>query len=338
MQTGLIDSRGADTPSSPAETLVGTVVSRSRSTRERVIRPFDPVQAPCSASRERLHGLEFVAQRFARQFGVGLFRLIRRNVDVTVTAVSHQSYKAFSDAHDEAAHLTVLGMAPLRGAALAVLPSSVIFRLIDLLYGGTGAYSPRYDGRVFMPTEQRLIGHLVDLVMAAWREAWAPVYPLEIELRRTEQHVKFANITGSAADPVVVTALRCETCGFAGDVHLVLPFQSLEPIRAILASPGTTEAGTHAGQLGGRLADEIPNTSVTLTAELVTIASTIGEVMALRAGDVLPIGVLPAHLPVAVDGVPVMECDFGGLDGVRALRVRRLFDHSAESFASEARR
>jgi flagellar motor switch protein FliM len=54
----------------------------------------------------------------------------------------------------------------------------------------------------------------------------------------------------------------------------------------------------------------------------------LGEVLELKAGDVLPIQ-LPDTVTGKVDGVPVMECQFGTLNDHHALRVLRLIDHGA---------
>ncbi|MFX7784364.1 FliM/FliN family flagellar motor switch protein, partial [Acinetobacter baumannii] len=50
------------------------------------------------------------------------------------------------------------------------------------------------------------------------------------------------------------------------------------------------------------------------------------EVLALRAGDVLPIE-LPENVIGKVDGVPVMQCSYGTMNGQYALRVQRMFNH-----------
>ena len=55
--------------------------------------------------------------------------------------------------------------------------------------------------------------------------------------------------------------------------------------------------------------------------------------MSLKHGDVLPIE-LPDTVTARVDGVPVLECDYGSRDEQRALRVQRVIDHANAHAAS----
>jgi flagellar motor switch protein FliM len=65
---------------------------------------------------------------------------------------------------------------------------------------------------------------------------------------------------------------------------------------------------------------------VELTADFVKMSSTIGEVLKLQVGDVLPIE-LPSCVIARVDGVPVMECGFGTSNDRYALRVQNMISH-----------
>lgn len=46
--------------------------------------------------RERLQALEIINERFARQFRMGLFNLLRRSPDITVGAIRIQPYHEFA--------------------------------------------------------------------------------------------------------------------------------------------------------------------------------------------------------------------------------------------------
>jgi flagellar motor switch protein FliM len=56
------------------------------------------------------------------------------------------------------------------------------------------------------------------------------------------------------------------------------------------------------------------------------MTSTIGEVLKLQVGDVLPIE-LPTTVTAKVDGVPVMECGYGTSNDRYALRVQHMITH-----------
>lgn len=59
------------------------------------IRPYDP-NTQRRVVRERLQALEIINERFARQFRMGLFNLLRRSPDITVGAIRIQPYHEFA--------------------------------------------------------------------------------------------------------------------------------------------------------------------------------------------------------------------------------------------------
>ena len=54
-----------------------------------------------------------------------------------------------------------------------------------------------------------------------------------------------------------------------------------------------------------------------------TAQATLGDILNMKAGDVIPLAV-PERVEAKVDGVPVMECSYGKLNGQYALRVEKL--------------
>ena len=85
------------------------------------------------------------------------------------------------------------------------------------------------------------------------------------------------------------------------------------------------------------MAGEIRRSEVELVAEFVNVPSRISQVMSLKQGDVLPID-LPDTVTARVDGVPVLECDYGSRDEQRALRVQRVIDHANAHAAAAPRK
>lgn len=114
--------------------------------------------------RGRMPTMEIVNERFARNFRVGLFNLIRRSPEVSVGPVSVQKYSAFLRELAVPTNFNIVAVRPLRGSGLIVCEPTLVFGVIDCLYGGTGKYQTRIEGRDFSATEQRVINRLVDVI------------------------------------------------------------------------------------------------------------------------------------------------------------------------------
>jgi flagellar motor switch protein FliM len=301
--------------------------SSQQQSDESRIRPYDP-STQHRVIRERLHALDFINERFARYFRTGLFNLIRRSADITVESVRYQSFSDFSRNVPVPTNLNIVAMKPLRGSALFVFPPNLVFMVVDNLFGGDGRFVTKSDGREFTNTEQRIIQRLLNLAIEAYEEAWKVVYPLDINFLRSEVQSKFANITNSPNEIVVNTKFNLEVGNLASNFQVCMPYAMIEPLRDLLANPINDSNHDQDGTWNKRMASELRQSEVELVAEFAHIPSRIAEVMGLKKGDVLPVEI-PERVNAHVDGVPVMECQFGSQNQLRALRVLRMYDHAA---------
>ncbi|MFG6176427.1 flagellar motor switch protein FliM [Halomonas sp. THAF12] len=298
------------------------------------VRPFDPASQH-RIIRERLHALDMINERFARYFRMGLFNLIRRSADITVDSVKYQSYSDFSRNVPVPTNINMIAMKPLKGSALIVFPPSLVFMVVDNLFGGDGRFLTKSEGREFTNTEQRIIQRLLQLAIDAYGESWKSVYPLEISFLRSEMQSKFANITNSPNEIVVNTSFNLEVGNLASSFQICMPYSMIEPLRDLLTNPLNDGHQDQDGTWSKRMAGELRQSEVELVANFADIPSRIAQVLALKTGDVLPLE-LPATVNASVDGVPVMECEYGSQHEQRALRVLRLFDHAAGHAPSSA--
>lgn len=293
------------------------------------IRPYDPATQH-RVIRERLHALDIINERFARHFRMSLFNLLRRSADITVDAVRYQSYSDFARNVPVPTNLNLIALKPLRGSALVVFPPSLVFMVVDNLFGGDGRFLTKSEGREFTHTEQRIIRRLLTLAIDAYQESWRSVYPLEVDFLRSEMQVKFANITSSPNEIVVNTTFHLEVGNLSSDFQICMPYSMIEPLRDQLSGPLTDSHPEEDRLWEQRMAGEIKQSHVELVADFVDIPTSIGRVMSLKKGDVLEID-LPEIVTARVDGVPVMLCEYGSQQGQRALRVSELIEHTPSS-------
>lgn len=300
------------------------------------IRPYNPATQH-RVIRERLHALDIINERFARYFRMALFNLIRRSADITIEGVRYQTYSDFSRNVPVPTNINLLALKPLRGTALVVFPPSLVFMVVDNLFGGDGRFVTKSEGREFTHTEQRIIRRLVGLAIESYQNAWKSVFPLEIDFLRSEMQAKFANITSSPNEIVINTTFHLEVGNLSSDFSIVMPYLMIEPLRSLLNGPLTDSHPEEERVWGQRMASELTHSHIELIADFSSIDLCIGEVMALKVGDVLPID-LPDEITARVDGVPVMSCEYGSQNGLRALRVKDLIDHSSVSSDATAKR
>ena len=130
--------------------------------------------------RGRMPTMEIINERFARNIRVGLFNLIRRSPEVSIGPINVHKYSAFLRELVVPTNFNIMAVRPLRGSGLIVCDPSLVFAVIDSLFGGVGKFHTRIEGRDFSPTEQRVIHRLAEVIIHEYRRAWAGIYPLEL--------------------------------------------------------------------------------------------------------------------------------------------------------------
>ncbi len=286
--------------------------------------PAYDLGAPDRVVRSRMHTLEVINERFARHLRGALLNFMRRSPDISVGPVQIQQYGEFVRHLPVPANINMLHMKPLRGTALFVFDPKLVFLVVDNLFGSDGRYHVRVEGRDFTRTEQRIIRRLLDLSLNCYGQAWQPVYPLDFDYVRAEMHGKLANIV-APNEVVITTTLQIEFGPVGGFLTVCLPYSMIEPIRDLLSNPMQDQVEIDKRWIK-QMSQQMQSADVELVADFVTLPSSIGEVMRLQVGDVLPIE-LPATVTAKVDGIPVMECGFGVSNERYALRVEQMITH-----------
>jgi flagellar motor switch protein FliM len=271
--------------------------------------------------RARMPTLEIINQRFVRAFRTTLSTQLRKVVDISAASTDILKFGEFLKTLFVPTSLHVFRMDPIRGQALMVLESNLVFCLIDAFLGGKGNKGIKIEGRDFTNIENRMIRRVVDGALVDYEKAWNPVYPVSIRFSHSEINPQFVGIVPSA-DLVVAVFFEVEMETAAGKLIICIPYACLEPIRNLL------QAGFQSGQPEVDLAwmerfrDRIVEAPVTLTAELGRTKIRGKDLLNLEAGDVLLLDqCVTGQLEVRVEGILKFKGFPGIFKGNRAVKI-----------------
>jgi flagellar motor switch protein FliM len=276
--------------------------------------------------RGRMPTLEVVNERFAANLRTALVEFIRRTAQVNVGPVRVIKYSAFLRDTTAPTSINVIAATPLRGQALVIFDPKLVFAVIDALFGGNPRLHSRIEGREFSATETRIIQRLLEVTLAEYQRAWSPSFRFTLQHQRTELHPQFANIA-TPSESVVATSFNIDVGGAGGELQLCFPYSTLEPIRDVLYSAVQGDRQESDARWLSKLTQQVQAAEVELAAELASTRITVGELRRLRIGDFVELP-LKEIIAVKVDGVPVMECRFGTVNGRTAVRIERMLKYS----------
>lgn len=281
--------------------------------------------------RGRMPTLDIINQRFSRLFRNSLSSALRKALDISAVSTDTVKFGEFVKSLPVPASLHIFKIEPLRGFALLVAESKLVFALVDTFFGGTGEAKMKIEGRDFTIIEQRMIKKVVLMVLEDMEAAWKPVHNVTMSFVRSEVNPQFAAIV-PPTDVVVVIMFEVELDQVNGTLTVCLPYSTIEPII------GKLRAGFQSDQLEvdqawiRRLKERLKETSVNIMVELGRTTISGEEFLGLKVGDVLALdNDVDEAMNVYVEGVP----KFRGMPGVskanKAIKLNHVIPrHGAE--------
>lgn len=284
--------------------------------------------------RGRMPTMEIIGERFARNIRIGLFNFIRKSPEVSINGIKVQKYSAFLREIVVPTNFNIVSVRPLRGSGLIVCDPSLVFAVIDALFGGVGKFHTRIEGRDFSPTEQRVIQRLVDCIITEYRNAWQGIYPLDLDYQRSEMQPQFANIA-TPSEIVVASSFTLEVGETSGSVHFCIPYSTLEPIRDVLYSTIQGDSVETDRRWVNLMKAQIQSAEVDLVAELGYAPATVEQLLSFKPGDFVELDLDPL-IQAKVDGVPVFDCHYGTSTGKYAIKIDKLLTSSNLSWMGDS--
>lgn len=268
--------------------------------------------------RDQFSALEEVYDKFTRLVQEGLSSALQRSIFIEFVSKEMVKYQEFISAFSNPTSFNIFSMAPLVGKALLCIEPNLVFSLIDSMLGGDGKPTTRV--REFTQIELRMITKLVDDILVKFQNAWSGVYPLKVNLKKTETKPEFVQLV-PPGDTMLIIVFAIKGQEFSGNFHIAIPYLMLEPIKEKL-SPKYLREKDMENTWGPQLKELLKDTFVTVIAELGRTSQTVRDLLNLQVEDIIKLRAGPEDLiSVSVDQVPKYKGYPGIIKGNRAVEI-----------------
>ena len=238
--------------------------------------------------RGRMPTLEIINQRFARTFRTSLSTLLHKVIDVTPLVSDMMKFGEFLKTIPVPASIHLFKMEPLRGMALVIVESKLVFSLIDMFFGGGGRDSVKVEGRDFTAIEERVVRKVVEASLVCMEDAWSPIEDIRFSFVRSEINPQFVTIV-PASDVVILSTFTLEMDEFSGSITVCIPYSLVEPLRNKLYTGFQSERLEVDVTWLKRLVNRLVTTDVGVSACLGTADITARQLLDMKVGDVIPL-------------------------------------------------
>jgi len=272
--------------------------------------------------RGRMPVLEIVNDRFARLCTNALANAMRKRVDLNPISIDMSKFGDFMRSLPVPTSINIFKLDPLRGNALLVVDSRLVFALVENFFGGAGS-QPKVEGRDFTPIEQAIVDRVVKVALANMEDAWRPVHEVHIEQIRSEINPQFAAIV-PPSDVVIVVTFEVELENAIGSMIVCLPYATLEPIRSKLHASFQSERLEVDHAWISRFKERLMETPVEMVIELGQTQITGRQLLNMDIGDILLLDTdTDALLEGEVEGVKKFYGLPGEVKGNKAFQIVR---------------
>jgi flagellar motor switch protein FliM len=242
---------------------------------------------------------------------------------MTTTSVDMVKFGEFMRSLPVPTSLHIFKMDPLRGHAIFVLESKLVFNLVETFFGGAGGGEVKIEGRDFTAIEQQLTRKVVMMSLKDMEQAWKPVHELSMVYQRTEINPQFASIV-PPSDVVIVVKFELEMEHTAGTITVCIPYSTVEPIRSKLYAGFQSDQLEVDHEWMRRFRTQLRDAQVDVTVELGRAMIKSGDLLNLQVGEVLTLDKdVNEPLVAMVEGVPKFRGRAGMHRGNKAFKVER---------------
>ena len=268
--------------------------------------------------RGRMPTLDMVNERLVASLRNSMFNMLHRPTEVTATGVSMVKFSEYVRGLFMPTSLNLIEINPLRGTGLCVIDPKLVFSTVDNFFGGDGRYDTHIEGSEFTPTEGRVIQLLLDIIFKDLISAWEPVMALDFKVQSSEINPQYVNIV-SPTEVVIVSKFKIELEGGGGVFHVVMPYAMLEPIKELLDVGAKNDQEDDGNCFMNTLKEEMKEAVIAIDSSMGHTKLTLGEVLNLNDGDVIPIET-PDLVTVRANDTPIFRGVIGNSNGKNAVQ------------------
>jgi flagellar motor switch protein FliM len=285
-------------------------------------------------SYERLPMLEIVFDRLVRLMTTSLRNFTSDNVEVSLDRITSVRFGDYLNSIPLPAILAVFKAEEWDNFGLMTVDSNLIYSIIDVLLGGRrGQGAVRIEGRPYTTIESNLVKRMTEVVLADAELAFKPLSPVKFNIDRLETNPRFAAIS-RPANAAILVKLRIDMEDRGGNVELLLPYATIEPIREVLLQMFTGEKFGRDPIWEGHLAAEIGQAEIEVDAVLYEARLPLRQLMKLEVGDTLALEIRPdALVSVRCGDVTLTEGRMGRVGDRVSVRVAKPLRKPRTTFA-----
>jgi flagellar motor switch protein FliM len=267
------------------------------------------------------YALRLINERFARIARGVFLPMLRVQPRISPFPPEVKTFDEYCDSIDSFMNLNISRMEELRGPMLMTLRPKFVSTLTASYYGGS-IFQPDQKRNEFTSTEERVIEIVHRGLSNSLADAWSDLMPITFSQPSREVNPQFASFVDGSELVIICSFLIQLPDAEAVNLEVVYPLQTLKPIASQLRSRVQSDSGDDDVTWREKMERAILNIPLNITALLGEPVMSMGQLIRLKTGDVVPIQINEG-IEVRVEDNPIFLAEIGEVSGQVAVSLSR---------------
>lgn len=268
----------------------------------------------------RIPNFDIILDVFCRLYATSLTNQLQRTFHIVRTSLETFEFQKYMADKNQPGGIAILDMAPLKHGALIIVDPKLSFSMIEIMLGASSDLDSPLLDRKLTTIELTVLKTILSDACRDLNKAFSQLLELNTTLIKLENNARLVSIVEPEAE-VIVGKLHVRVGEYSGEIDLVFPYATLEPLRDLLRELLNISTTTR-GSWQDVLEDEIMEVPSMVTAQSGTITLSVNQILQMQVGDVLDLNYDPsAPLRVLVEEQSKFSAIPGTHNGKKAISL-----------------
>jgi flagellar motor switch protein FliM len=244
-------------------------------------------------------------ESLARRLGNSLGAYLRVGFEMNLVSIEQITYNEFMGRIPEMTYFASLHIMPIDGRAAFQSDLSLVFPIVDLVLGGSGA--DVMDPRDLTEIEEQIFETVVSIIARDLQITWAPALPLDIQFEQRQQYAQVQALM-LPMEKILSLSFEIRLPDAHGSINFAFPAVIANALMRKLSMQFSLWERLPSRETRRQVRDRILDGRLTADLSLPPSSVTIRELVALEPGGLLVLPKRaqdPVHLNIA--GKPMFQ-------------------------------
>ncbi len=278
---------------------------------------------------QRIPNIDIILDAFCQNYAISLTNFLQRTISITRTGIDSSPFLDFLLDNKDTGAIGVIQTDPLKNGALIVFDAQLCYAIVEILLGASTDLDPVRLDRKLSTIELSVMKSVIDYACEDIDRAFQPLIELDSSLLKVENNSRLVSITSQDSE-VIIGKYQVELGDIIGEIQIVFPLATLEPIREQFKDLLNVNKGTE-GIWTDLITEEIYEVHTNVIAQSGTISLSVNQILNLDVGDIIDIDYNPNKpLKILVEEQLKFFAQPGTHDGKKAISLTGVFEQGAK--------